>query len=250
VHTREFIDEDGTPAYIERRGLRELKTPLSKQARSKLLPRVQKVAQQLNIAASEILKKAGEKTLNEVVEGVKRAKPRDEDAAIKAAVVAWGSDITTRWGILSLVTLAADFLAGLYLIPLSFTSQPVDKQPDEALHDLTRRILQAYFCDAWHWLYMEVYGEHRLALAGVQSAENLGAAAPARTEKKKERKEMVRQACEAYWKKNGRRNAAHTAVRLFPAVKKELETKGHKTYTPESFEKLVREIVRESVGRS
>jgi hypothetical protein len=51
VHTREFIDEDGTPAYIERRGLRELKTPLSKQARS--------------------LKKAGEKTLNEVLEGVK-----------------------------------------------------------------------------------------------------------------------------------------------------------------------------------
>lgn len=61
-YTREFINKDGKPdTYIERRGLREFKTPASKQARSKLLPRVQEEAQLLSIAASKILKKAGEK---------------------------------------------------------------------------------------------------------------------------------------------------------------------------------------------
>ena len=41
-HTREFIDDNGKPdTYIERRGLREFKTPASKQARAKLLPRAQ-----------------------------------------------------------------------------------------------------------------------------------------------------------------------------------------------------------------
>jgi hypothetical protein len=246
MHIWEFIDEDGTRAYVERRGLREFRSPLSKPARSKLPPAVQKIAQRLNIAASEILKIAGEKALSEVLESVKRAKPKDEEAAIKAAVVTWGSDITRRRGILSLVTLAVDFLAGLYLIPLSFASRPADKQSDQALEDLTRHIRQVYaFCDAWHWLHMEVYGEHRLALGGAHSAENLGAAGPARTAKKKARMEIVRQACEVYWTKHRHRNAARTAEHLLPAVNKELGAKGHQIYTRDSFEKLVREISRE-----
>jgi hypothetical protein len=251
THTREFVDEDGTPTYIERRGLQEFKTPLPKQARSKLSPRAQKVARRLSIAASEILKRVGEKTLNEVLESVKPTTPNDEDAATKAAVVTWGSDITKRHGIISLVTHAADFLCGLYLIPLSFAARPADKQADEALADITRHILQVYaFCDAWHWLHMEVYGEHRRALDGVQSAENLGAAAPARAEKKKERMEIVRRACAVYWTKHGRRNAAHTAERLYSEVHKTLKTKGHQTYTRESFVKVVREIFRESASQS
>jgi hypothetical protein len=72
THDRKFVDVDGKPdTYTERRGLREFKTPVSKRARSKLLPRSQEVAQHLTIAASEILKKVGEKTLSDVLESVK-----------------------------------------------------------------------------------------------------------------------------------------------------------------------------------
>jgi hypothetical protein len=76
-HTRDFIDDDGKPdTYIERRGLREFKTPASKQARAKLLPRAQEEAVLLSRAASEILKRAGERTLRNVLESVKQAKPK------------------------------------------------------------------------------------------------------------------------------------------------------------------------------
>jgi hypothetical protein len=50
----------------------------------------------LTIAASEILKKVGEKTLSDVLESVKQAKPKDEDTAIKSAVMAW--DLISQHG--------------------------------------------------------------------------------------------------------------------------------------------------------
>jgi hypothetical protein len=250
-YTREFINKDGKPdTYIERRGLREFKIPASKQDRSKLLPRVQEEAQLLSIAASKILKKAGEKTLSDVLEGVKQAKSKDEDA-IKAAVMAWDFDIGMRYGILSPVTLAANFLSGVHSITNAFVDGLADKQADDAVPHLTRRVQQVFaFADTWHWLRMEVYGEHRLALDGARSAENLGAAAPARAEKKKERMEIVRRACAAYWAKHGRRNAAHTAERLYSEVQETLKTKGHQTYTRESFVKVAREIFCESASQS
>lgn len=77
THDRKFIDVDGKPdTYVERRGLREFKTPVSKHARSKLLPRSQEAAQHLTIAASEILKKVRERTLSDVLESVKQANQR------------------------------------------------------------------------------------------------------------------------------------------------------------------------------
>jgi hypothetical protein len=185
-HTGEFVDDDGKPNYIERRGLREFKTPLSKQARSDLLPRVQNEAQILSLAASEILKRVGEKTLSEVLDSIGRTKPKDVDAAIKTTIVRWDFDISKRYGILSPVTLAADFLGGMYLIPSLFAVRPAGKPAHSALPDMTRHLLQLFaFADTWHWLHMEVHGAHRLALDGARSAENLRAAAPARTEKRK-----------------------------------------------------------------
>jgi hypothetical protein len=251
THDRKFIDVDGKPdTYIERRGLREFKTPVSKRARSKLLPRSQEVAQHLSIAASEILKKVGEKTLNDVLESVNQAKPKDEDTAIRAAVIAWDFDIAIRYGILSPVTLAVNFLSGMHSITYAFADRLADKQADDAALHITRRMQQVFaFADIWHLLHMEVHGEHRLALDGARSAENLEAAAPARRKKREERKEIVRRECEVYWTKNGPRNAAHTAKRLLSVVNKTLETKGHRTYTAESFEILVREISRESASQ-
>jgi hypothetical protein len=185
-HTGEFVDDDGKPNYIERRGLREFKTPLSKQARSDLLPRVQNEAQILSLAASEILKRVGEKTLSEVLDSIGRTKPKDVDAAIKTTIVRWDFDISKRYGILSPVTLAADFLGGMYLIASLFAVRPAGKPAHSALPDMTRHLLQLFaFADTWHWLHMEVHGAHRLALDGARSAENLRAAAPARTEKRK-----------------------------------------------------------------
>jgi hypothetical protein len=250
-HTREFVDDNGTPTYIERRGLREFKTPTSKQARATLLPRAQKEAVLLSIAASEILKRAGERTLFDVLESVKKARPKDEDTAIKAAVIAWDFDIARRYGILSPVTLAADFLGIMHSITGSFVDSLVDKQADNALPDITRRMQQLFaFADTWHLLHLEVYGQHRRAWGSAQSAKNLGTAALSRAEKKKERTEIVRQACEVYWTKHGRRNAAGTAGRLCSKVNEILRTSGHKTYTPESFVKVVREILRESASQS
>jgi hypothetical protein len=250
-YTREFINKDGKPdTYIERRGLRELKIPVSKQARGKL-PRVQEQAQLLSIVASKILKEAGERSLVEVIEGVKQRKGVDRDAAIKDAIAMWDYDIMRRYGIISPVTHAADFLGGMYLIARLFAVRSARKRAYSPLPATTRHLLQVLaFADAWHWLHMEVHDEHRLALGGAQLAKNLGAAAPARTEKKKERVEFVRQACVAYWSKHGRRNAAHTASRLYSQVNGTLKAKGHQTYTLDSFVKLVREIFGESAGKS
>jgi hypothetical protein len=165
--------------------------------------------------------------------------------------MAWDFDIAIRYGILSPVTLAANFLAGVHSIAGSLVDRLTDKQADNALPDITRRMLQVFaFADTWHLLHMEVYGEHRRALDGARSAENLGAAAPARAEKKERRKEIVRQACEDYWTKHGSRNPAHTARRLYDAVREKLDMEKHQTYTLESFEKLVREIFRESASQS
>jgi hypothetical protein len=252
-HTREFIDDNGKPdTYIERRGLREFKTPASKQARAKLLPRAQEEAVLLSIAALEILKRAGERTLLDVLESVRQAKPEDEETAIKAAVMAWDFDITIRYGILSPVTAAANFLAGVHSIKDAFVDRLTDKQADNALPDeITRRMQQVFaFADTWHLLHMEVYGQHRRAWGSARSAENLGAAALARAEKKKKRMEIVRRACEVYWTKHGRRNAAQTAERLYSDVRKTLETTGHQTYTRESFVVVVREIFRENGSQS
>jgi hypothetical protein len=251
THIRNFIDDDGKRDYIERRGLREFKTPASKQTRSKLLPRVQEEAQLLSIAASKILKKVGEKSLSDVLESVKQVKPKDEDTAIKAAIVVWDTDITKRYGILSPVTLAADFLGEMYLITRLFAARPAGKRAYNTLPDITRHLLQVFaFADTWHWLHVEVYGAHRLALDGARSAENLRAASPARAEKKKKRMAIVRRACAVYWTKHGPRNAAYTAERLYSEVHKTLKTKGHQTYTRESFVKVVREIFRESASQS
>jgi hypothetical protein len=197
------------------------------------------------------LKRAGERTLLDVLESVRHANPKDQDTAIKAAVMAWDFDIAIRYGILSPVTLAANFLAGVHSITSSYAGRLVDKQADNALPDITRRMLQVFaFADTWHWLHMEVYGEHRRAWGATRSAENLGAAAVSRAEKKKERVEIVRRVCEVYWTKHGRRNAAHTATRLYSDAQKILEAKGYQTYTRESFVKVVREIFRESASQS
>lgn len=175
----------------------------------------------------------------------------DVDTVVKTAIVTWDSDISKRYGIISPVTLAADFLGEMYLITRLFAVHAVGNQARNALPDTTCHLLQLFaFADTWHWLHMEVYGEHRLALDGARSAENLGAAAPARAEKKKERMEIVRRACAVYWAKHGRRNAAHTAERLYSEVQETLKTKGHQTYTREFFVKVVREIFYESASQS
>lgn len=251
VLTREFINKDGKlDTYIERRGIREIKRRASTLAGTKSVPRAQEVAQHLSIAALAILKKAGEKAHTDVIERVKQESTTDEGQAIKSALIAWNFDITFRYGILSPVTLAADFLGQLYLITGSFADGLLCKQADRALNDITRSMQQVFaFCDTWHWLHMEIYGEHRHALDGARSTENLRAAAPARTKRKKERVWIVRQLCEAYWAKSDRvgfRNASRTAQRLRPTVNERLKQAGHQTYTAESLEKLVREISRET----
>jgi predicted deacylase len=148
---------------------------------------------------------------------------------------------------LSPVTLAVNFLSGMHSTTYAFADRLADKQADDAALQITRRMQQVFaFADIWHLLHMEFYGEHRLALDGARSAEN---PAPARRKKREGRKEIVRRECEVYWTKHGPRNASHTAKRLLSVVNKTLETQGHRTYTAESFEKLVREIFRESASQ-
>jgi hypothetical protein len=189
-YAREFINKDGKPdTYIERRGLQEFKTSVLIQASSKSLPRSQEVARHLAIAASEILKKVGEKTLSDVLEGVKQAKPKDEDA-IKAAVMAWDFDIAMRYGIFSPVTLAANFLSGVHSITNAFVDSLTDKQADDAVPHLTRRVQQVFelptFGIGFIWRFTESTGSRWMAHGPPQISE------PQRQREQKERKNAWR----------------------------------------------------------
>jgi hypothetical protein len=99
--------------------------------------------------------------------------------------------------------------------------------------------------DDW---FESIFGVGGRDLKAAWAAENLAAAAPARTEKKKERADIIRQKCEVYWTKhsgNGRRNAALTAQHLLVDINRTLKQAGHQIYTVQSLEKLVRKISRD-----
>jgi hypothetical protein len=87
------------------------------------------------------------------------------------------------------------------------------------------------------------FGPKGRYLKAAWAAENFAAAVPTQAQKKEERVEIVRPACEAYWTKHGRRNSAQTALHLLSGVNKTLKQAKHPPYTIESFEKLVREIM-------
>ena len=91
--------------------------------------------------------------------------------------MAWDFDITIRYGILSPVTAAANFLAGVHSIKDAFVDRLTDKQADNALPDeITRRMQQVFaFADTWHLLHMEVYGQHRRCVKAGRQSENRAA---------------------------------------------------------------------------
>jgi len=105
-------------------------------------------------------------------------------------------------------------------------------------------------CQAWHWLHMEMSGEHSKALHGVKQTANLASASSVRTKKKEERLAIVNETCQELWKRRPELRAASTAHLILEKVNKALTEKKHSKYTEETLEKVIRKIWQGAAKRN
>lgn len=157
----------------------------------------------------------------------------------------WVSGLMARKGTLAIDTVAARFLQSQDRLFLLLNE---NKEMQEAA--------MAY-ADAWHWLHMELYGEHELA-ANAEAAERSAAKASAgRAEGPKAQKKngaLRRAIIEAEYKKYAenksnvrqRQSAKHAASQLLETINKALASAGLGSIQVATLEKRLTAIIKDA----
>jgi hypothetical protein len=219
----------------ETRGLRTVTVPISR------VPLITDLAAQftnetpesvydkLRQAAKEILKE------NSLLESYP-----DADWSVDLALD-WLASVRRRHGYTSPQTIAAEFWVNS------------DKLGEHGGIKITSRSVAAIFelCEAWHWLHMEVYGEHRKAL-DAQTAEDSRAKGPAaKHEHSLQRNEIISEVYRQHRLSEKRRSRIKTASTvagdILPTVNTELRASGLATCTEGSLRKALGPIMRSFV---
>src|SRR5262249_36191219 len=188
-HSRQVLPK-GDPEVIlrERRGIRDCVLRFG----GKEPRQASATAKQLAAVAHVLLRKAGERSLDEVIGNADATKAHDPDEAIRTSLLSWYGDVAARRGVLSPITLAVKFL-GLQFLAIKLIASGIDENSSDAEVEMERRINQIIsLCDAWHWFHMEAFGEHVRAFAGVTSRESLAKGPASRRAKAGPRNELVR----------------------------------------------------------
>jgi hypothetical protein len=227
-HTRRIEPHPDTHwIYYESRGIRTVRLD----GKPEDTPEFMRRTRYLCTVADRLLERAGEKTPSQLL------REASQDSAV--VLVAWTAMIGARYGVLSPVYLAAQYLGILQV-----TTETIVNDTNTTLEKLTQ---VAALCEAWHWFHMEVYGEHKDAFQGKRTQENLAASSRARSDKKEKRKEIIAFWCDEHWRRKPRhsRNATQTALALLNDINAALRRDGHRTYKAESLEIVIREIIQE-----
>jgi hypothetical protein len=169
-YSREVLPKDDPEVILrERRGIRDFVLRFG----SKEPRQPSDTARQLAAVARALLRKAGERSLDEVIENANATKANDPDEAMRTSLLSWYGDVAARRGVLSPITLAVKFLGIQYLV-IRLTASSIDEQSSDADVEMERRINQILgLCDAWHWFHMEAFGEHDRAFSGMTSRKSL-----------------------------------------------------------------------------
>jgi hypothetical protein len=191
-------------------------------------------------AAHEVLQRGKEKNLIGVLHSADRSTlpaeltPDEQDHMLGSA---WVSSIHRRKGSLSPEAIAADFL---------FRSHRLAQALKDDQDMFTWALV---FADAWHWLHLEVLGEHRAAYDGVKARQGREMSAPARSKKKADREHIVR---EVYRERRlGTRNpkvfknASSAAATILDEVNARLKERGSQTYTEKTLQKILGPVVKD-----
>lgn len=161
--------------------------------------------------------------------------------------LSWSKYIETKKGTLSIETTAAVFHELLDEIFLGFLSS---NEIDLAIHDSDPRYLKFreqvfQLCDAWHWLHMECFDEHRKALRGdrAEAIGKKGADGNAAKRKRKEAvvEEQVRLFCRT---QKSKPSAGQMAVDLKNPIELFFKKENLVPYSEEVLIKTIRKVVK------
>ncbi|MDH2402025.1 hypothetical protein QCM77_18970 [Bradyrhizobium sp. SSUT18] len=205
----------GHLSYEERRGLRRVEIDME----GKGPESAKELAKKLNYAANRLLQKAGEKSLETVMNEARASKANDPEAALDQALAAWVAGLTLKYGFFSPATLAARLLGHSASLTSKLTNALVpeggldDAAAEAALTEQQAMMAQIYgLADAWHWFHMEVFGEHELAYAKRKHTTGTAKGSAATAEKAAKRARIISVAIE------GAREAGHVDMNNASAV--------------------------------
>jgi hypothetical protein len=185
-YSRHVLPKDDPEVILrERRGIRDFTLRFGQESQQ-----ASDTARKLSAVAHALLRKAGERSIDEVIDNATKA--QDPDEAIRTSLLSWYGDVAARRGVLSPITLAVNFLSLQYLAVKQIASG-IDESSSDAEAEMERRINQIMgLCDAWHWFHMEAFGEHDRAFVGLTSRESLAKGPASRRAKAGPRSEVVR----------------------------------------------------------
>jgi hypothetical protein len=158
------------------------------------------------------------------------------------ALVEWSSEIAERKGALSVEAAAARFL--LWADQVCKIAGGDEKK------------LQAVFalCEAWHWLHMEVTGEHALAVEAIKNRKGLNAGPAAKARRDFDRRKIVEGEYQKFlnreMRESYRRNVTQVSGAILEEVNRKLKDRDFKPMTEGSLRKVLGKIVKSSPGRN
>jgi hypothetical protein len=247
---------DGSVAYDETRGIRNINVGLDAASVRAEANKddVSAKAKLLLYAAGRLLQKAGEKSLNDVIQEAKSSTENEFTPALNNALTRWIVELRIRYGLLSPVSLAASLLAhsaslSARLIDLAVPKEGLeDVAADKAVEEQATLMKQIYnLADAWHWFHMEVFGEHQLAFAKMKHAAGQAKGARTTASKGAKRATIVRTEIVAA-RLSGKVNMKSTSA-IAKAIKPAVDAECVRAGLPVSvgstaFEKLVGNIIK------
>ncbi|OSI68877.1 hypothetical protein [Bradyrhizobium canariense] len=243
------IESEDHPSYEEQRGLRRLTFDLE----GKRPEAAAALAKKMIDAATQVIADAGEKSIATILAEADAAATRSADQALDEALAIWSAGITLKHGFFSPISSAARLLGHNAALTRSMAAVIMAEEQcsadDVAAEDQEVRMRQIYeFADAWHWLHMELFGEHELAFAKRDGAAK-GAAAMA--EKGKRKNQIIADAIEAVRSKGLVNMANHSAVAK--AIQAEVDEKCakaglEKAQSSQSFIKSVAAVLKSGKG--
>jgi len=219
----------GLVSYTENRGLRSLyygegrKLPLSQSED----PSDQ--AKMLAFAATQLLRRAGEKTLDEVL-----AEAKNSGLEASAATGEWQKGLAEKFGFLSPIVLAAKFageqhkLASLVLKLLAPAAEDdrVSPAAAERFQEGIRVLFPLIYnlCDVWYWWRMEFHGEHESLLQARSTKAGRNKGAQANQIKKQRRETIITEELEHFLGNKERTSSAPAIISTAPAISERISS--------------------------
>ena len=251
--------DTGAVIYTERRGLRGIiieagQQPTTTEKASALdSENPSDKARFLNLAANRLLTRAGEATLQVVIQGAMASKANDQDAAISSASIKWLAALMKKYGVLSPIAVAAQFLfhQSAIINRLSWYAEGAennsisDEAADKSVKDITELFSAVYaLCDSWHWLRMELHGDHARLIEARDVAESRKKGAAANSNKKERRQTIIGDEFQKYIDVGGDLSlgAKEIAESIKPAAKRQCAAQSLGFISDDQLIRMVRNL--------